>query len=209
MKAYLYLILCCLPFSAFAIQKAITDQGDVVILNDDGTWQYETNSTDSIPKIAENPQPFSKPDSNSFLVKSSHNSSAYWINPKKWAFKKEENGHESAEYTFQLKGKDLYAMAITEEVEIGLEELTDVAVNNARSAASSLQVTKREYRQVNGHRVIYMEMEGRIQGMDFTYLGYYFSNEKGSTQFLAYTGTKLVDKYRDAIDDMLNGFTLQ
>ena len=53
-----------------------------------------------------------------------------------------------------------------------------------------------------------MEMEGTLQGTSFTYLGYYYSNETGTTQFITYTGTSLVKKYRSDIEDFLNGFSI-
>ena len=54
-----------------------------------------------------------------------------------------------------------------------------------------------------------MEMEGTIQSIRFTYLGYYYSDSFGSTQYLTYTGSSLVQKYRQDIDNFLNGFTSQ
>ena len=130
------------------------------------------------------------------------------INPKNWKFKKNENGHDAAEYTFRMRDSDLYAMAINEQVEIGIEDLANIAFTNAKNAAPDVRVVKKEYRVVNGHKVIYMEMLGTIQSVKFKYLGYYYSNETGSTQFLAYTGANLVDKYQKDIDVLLNGFSV-
>jgi len=90
-----------------------------------------------------------------------------------------------------------------------MEELVKIALENAKSVAPNIKIKKQEYRVVNGNRVIYMEMEGILQGMKVTYLGYYFSNETGSTQYLTFTGSNLVNKYRKDIDNFLNGFTIQ
>jgi len=67
---------------------------------------------------------------------------------------------------------------------------------------------KKEYRIVNGNKVIYMEMIGTIQSVKFKYLGYYYSNSSGSTQYLANTSTNLVDKYKTDINNFLNGFSI-
>ncbi|MCG8429266.1 MAG: hypothetical protein MI754_18090, partial [Chromatiales bacterium] len=142
----------------------------------------------------------------SFSLKSTKNNSVFWINPKKWAFSKSDDGNEAAEYNFQLRGKDLYAMAITEEITIDIENLAQIALENAREAAPNARITKREYRIVNGNKVIFQQMEGTIQGINFTYLGYYYSNDTGSTQYLTYTATSLVSKYRTKINGFLNGF---
>ena len=121
--------------------------------------------------------------------------------------KKNDNGHDFAEYTFELKSGDLYAMAISEEVEIQVEELAKIALENAQGAAPDTRVVKKEYRNVNGNKVIYMEMVGTIQSIKFKYLGYYHSNASGSTQYLAYTSENLVSKYQSDIDNFLNGFS--
>ncbi|MFT7561728.1 MAG: hypothetical protein ACI93R_003659 [Flavobacteriales bacterium] len=52
-------------------------------------------------------------------------------------------------------------------------------------------------------------MQGVLQGIDFTYLGHYYSDKHGSTQLLVFTGTNLIDKYQDDIWALLNGFSVQ
>jgi hypothetical protein len=49
-------------------------------------------------------------------------------------------------------------------------------------------------------------MRGTIQSIDFTYIGYYHSSPKGSTQYVTYTGSNLIPKYKDNIYTLLNGF---
>jgi hypothetical protein len=49
-----------------------------------------------------------------------------------------------------------------------------------------------------------MEMLGTIQGVKFKYLGYYYSDDSGSTQYLTYTGANLVEKYQTDIENFLN-----
>lgn len=88
-----------------------------------------------------------------------------------------------------------------------MDSLTEVALQNARNAAPDMRIIKREYRNVNGVRAIYMEMRGTTQGADFTFSGYYFSNDSGTTQFLTYTGTNLLGMYDAEIRSFLNGFS--
>jgi len=209
MKFYAVLALCFFTLSAIASKKAITEEGDVVVLNNDGTWVYESGKADDGKPLVMNDLNFSKGSDSNFMLKSTKTNAAFWINPKKWKFKKNDNGHESAEYTFTLKGSDLYGMVITEQWGMDLADLVNQAFENAKGAAPDIQIVKQEYRMVNGHKVIYMEMEGTIQSVKFTYLGYYFSNKSGVTQYLTYTGTNLVSKYKKDIEQFLNGFDLQ
>ncbi|SET39076.1 hypothetical protein SAMN05660429_01700 [Thalassotalea agarivorans] len=191
------------------IKKAVTEQGDVVVLMPDGTWYYQDGSVKQPMTIAVNDAPFSKSKDATFLIKSSINNSAVWINPKQWKFKKNNNGHDVAEFVFKMPGKDLNALLINEGLEIPVETLANVAIQNAQQAASEINVFKKEYRTVNGKQVIYMEMEGKIQGIRFMYLGYYFSNESGATQLIAYSGKNKIDEYRNDISTLLNGLTIQ
>lgn len=201
--------ILCWWGSAPAGQRAITDTGDEVILNDDGTWHYaaEKKSQDagSIPR---NENKFEKAGDATFLLQSTVNDSAFWLNADKWAFAKAQNNTE-AEYEFKLKGRDLYGLAISEEIEIPIASLVNIALSNARNAAPDIRPLKQEYRVVNGNEVIYMEMGGTMQGLKIIYMGYYYSNETGSTQLLTYTAENLADKYRPEAQQFLNGLVRQ
>ena len=207
MRIFIVLLLCVFSFSVIASKKAVTEEGDVVILNEDGTWNYEDGKASDDIEIPINPNTFKKHNKSKFALKSSKTNASFSINPKKWKFKKNANGQKAAEYSFEFKNGDLYGMAISEQVEIGVEDLVKIAFDNAKDAAPDAKVVKKEYRTVNGHKVIYMEMVGTIQSIKFKYLGYYYSNSTGSTQYLAYTGTNLVEKYKTDIDNFLNGFS--
>ena len=208
MKKLFVTILLLLAATSYASQKAITDTGEEVILNRDGTWEYSDNAQKATKIIEITKKKFERPRNSSFLLKSIKNKSAYWINTDKWSFGKAKDNTE-AEYQFQLKSKDLYGVAITEGIEISLEPLADIAFSNARSVAPDAKIVRQEYRVVNGKKVIYMEINGTIQSVKFTYLGYYYSDASGSTQLITYTATNLVDKYKSEINDFLNGLVTQ
>lgn len=189
---------------SFAQQKAVTETGSEVILYDDGTWEYLNNDEDLDSEIPTNKKNFTKDKDASFLVKSNKLNVGFWINPKEWSFKKADN-NEEAEYEFQLKGKDLYAMVISEQVEIPLKNLKQIAVENGKAAAPDLRIVKEEYRTVNGIKVLFLQMNGTLQGIKFTYYGYYFSNENGTIQFITYTSQNLLSTYMDDCEKILNG----
>jgi hypothetical protein len=208
MKKLLVAIALLLATTSYAGQKAITDTGEQVILNSDGTWGYADNKQKHAHKIETNKLKFEKPVDSTFLLKSTKNNSAFWINTDTWTIKKPEK-NTAREYQFQLNGKDLYGMAITEEIEIPIESLVDIALANARSAAPDARIVMKEYRVVNGRKVLYMEINGKIMGIDFTYFGYYYSNPSGTTQLITYTATKTVDKYKSEAIELLNGLVTQ
>jgi hypothetical protein len=204
MKKLFVTIILLLAATSYASQKAITDTGEEVILNSDGTWEYSDKARKATKIIETNEKKFKKPVDSSFLLKSTKNNSAYWINTDKWIFKKRKD-MSSAEYEFRLKGKDVYGRAINEEMRVSIESLGNIALMNAQKAAPDSKIVKQEFRIVNGNKVLYMEINGSIQGIKFTYLGHYYSDTSGTTQLVAYTGTNLVDKYRLEINNFLNG----
>ena len=208
MKYVYALLVCAFSLAVYASQRAVTDEGEIVILNDDGTWVFENPAAEEAVEISTNRRKFTKPRSSTFKLKSKRNNSQIWLDSKKWAIEK-ATPDEDTEYNFRLRGSDLYGQLITEQVVIDIEHLTQIALENARAAAPNMRITEREYRVVNGVKVIHMEMRGTVQGTDFTFSGYYHSNDTGTTQFLAYTGTSLVERYAEDIQDFLNGFSNQ
>lgn len=204
--AVLFLMLFCSV--SFAGQRAVTDTGEEVILNSDHTWRYLNTPDNTISHIKTNPKRFSKSLTATFQIKSTKNNTVFWINTDKWRFNKGRTNHQ-AEYEFQLKDQDLYGMAIDEAISIPIETLADIALSNARKVAPDMRVIRKEYREVNNVKAVYMEMQGTARGIPINYFGYYYSDKSGSTQFVAYTGTGLVSKYKDEIGSFLNGISIR
>ena len=187
--------------------KAVTETGDEVVLFADGTWKYLDDDLIELREIPVNEKQFVKDENSSFLVKSTVLDIGIWISPKKWKFEK-ANQDEVSEFQFLLKGEDLYAMLISEKVEIPIETLKIVALENARTVAPDIKVIEEEYRNVNGVKLLMLQMSGTIQGMKVTYRGYYYSNEKGTIQLLTYTASNLFTDYLKDINNFLNGFVV-
>lgn len=187
-----------------AQQTAVTETGEQVILFKDGTWKYQNEEKQTETEIPTNSIAFKKEAESTFLLKSNKVNVGFWINPKMWTFKK-GNEKDAAEYKLQLKAGDLYGMIISEKVEIPLETLKSIALNNGRKAAPDLKITKEEYRIVNGLKVLLLQMNGTMEGIKFSYYGYYFSNTNGTVQFVTYTSTNLIASYLPKIEVLLNG----
>jgi hypothetical protein len=185
--------------------NAVTESGDQVILFENGTWKYLNDSVVENAVIPVNTKEFVKSKQSTFLVKSNKLNIGIWINPKDWSFTKGKDD-EVQEYQFQKKGDDLYAMLIAEKMQIPIETLKGIAIENARKVAPDVKVIKEEYRTVNGIKVFMMQMSGTLQGMRFTYFGYYYSNSNGTIQLMTYTSENLMNDYLDDIELFLNGF---
>ena len=200
------LFILSLSQIAYAQIKAVTDTGEEVILYDDGTWEFKSiDFSGTNDQITVNPKEFTKSDESTFQIKSKNTNTSLWLNPKKWSFSRSQDNPDG-EYEFRLKGGDLYGVLITERLEMPLATLKNAALENARAAASEVEVLKQEYRNVNGTEVLMLKMSGNPQGINIVYFGYYFSNSSGSTQLITYTSKSLMDEYEDEVETFLNGF---
>jgi hypothetical protein len=205
MKTKLLILFSCIITLQINSQiKAVTETGETVILNDNGTWIYENNEEIEELEIPINSKTFSKGDASTFLLKSTKFDMGFWLDPKKWSYKKADNNPE-AEYELQLKGEDLYGMIISEEIEVPIETLKGIAIENGKAVAPDLKIVKEEYRMVNGLKVLHLQMNGTMQGIKFSYYGYYYSNESGTVQFITYTSQNLLNKYQIKCEELLNG----
>ena len=104
MRISLAFLICLLSLTLEASQRAVTDEGEIVILNDDGTWVFESPENVVSSKIPTSTEEFKRLSESSFRLKSTTNDSEIWIDPKKWSFKKGQT-NEAAEYEFQFKGR--------------------------------------------------------------------------------------------------------
>jgi hypothetical protein len=199
-----------LPSSlSYASEKAITGTGEVVILNADGTWKYENESIQSSKTIKTNPNKFQKSEDSTFAIKSKINDLSVWINPVKWGFAKKGSVNSAAEYELKHKSFDIYGLVINEEVEIPIEDLAGIALNFLLNQGSDVKAVNKEYRVVNGNKVLFMETEATVSGIKATYMTYYYSNSRGASQLIAFTGRNLADKYESEIFELLNGLIVQ
>ncbi len=203
-KSTLILIILLTVSFIQAQQKAVTEKGKEVILYDDGTWKYQNGDQLSEKEIKTNTNKFVKDEKSTFLLKSDKLNIGFYLNPQKWSFKKAIDNPD-AEYELQFKDGDLYGMIITEKIEVPLETLKSIAFENGKSAAPDLKIVKEEYRTVNDKKVLLLQMKGTIQGIKFSFYGYYFSNTNGTVQFVTYSSQKLLETYIPEIEKLLNG----
>jgi len=204
MRFLLFALFLTITALTSAQQMGVTDTGDKVVLYSDGRWVYAEKDSLRADDIPTNPKGFKKDKSADFLLKSTRTTAGFWLNPKTWTYTTPEDG-AAAEYELDHKNGSLYALAITEHLDLPLTSLGNIALQNAREAAPDVKVTQKEYRTVNGKKVLMMRMVGTIQEIRFSYFGYYYTGHGISIQYLVYSSESFMEDNLSAVEDLLNG----
>ncbi len=220
---HLLLVLLSMIISgatAYSQELAITENKDTVYLYPNGTWSYQledgglNNFTefdfldvdiklDTIQKA----QKFSK-DAKAVL-KSKLDFFEVKYDATKWNRVPPAQYNEEAEFALLNKGKEIYCIIISEEIEVGFENLPKIAMNTMKeNTGAEIDLKKTELRNVNGKEIIRGVYDMELSGMKITFDTYFYSSEKGSIQFTTYTGTNVWNKYEEDILDFLNGIVI-
>lgn len=187
-----------------AQQKAVTDKGVEVVLYDDGTWKYVDESETVKQEIQTNPIKFYKDVNSTFLLKSTKIKLGFYINPKNWLFEK-ASPESIFEYDLSFKKGELYARIITEKLDVPIESLKEIALMNAKKASPDIIVVKEEFRIVNGLKILFLQFNGTIKGIKFTFFNYYYSDSDGAIQFLTYSSESVAKDNFNEMEKLLNG----
>ncbi len=201
-KNFLFFFLF-LATTSYAQQLATTDDGRRVKLNTNGTWQF----ADSTMKADTAARLFSKPPHSTTYIKSTRNRFGFWYDKSIWKMA-EKLSNDASEFELSLVKGDGFAMFISERIEVDLENLKEIAVNNAREEDPNIKLEKEENRIINGQKVKYLQMSGEAHGIKFVYMGYYTSNESGTLQFVCYTAKNLLKNYEPDFQNLINGLVV-
>ncbi|MDH5407824.1 MAG: hypothetical protein OEY00_04370 [Gammaproteobacteria bacterium] len=125
-KLILIIAMAMITMTSYAVQKAITDKGEEVLLYDNGTWRFANEGKNKPTEFKYNKNKYYKSKKATFPLKSKKNDVMVWLDPKKWSFEKSKSNSE-AEYQFLLKGQDLHGLLIAEAIEIKVETLVNIA----------------------------------------------------------------------------------
>jgi len=201
LAAAAFLLLACAGGAgAQSPVNATTEDGRKVLLFPDGKWKPAPPAPTGAGKGG-----FVRSPKATERVELLRGAMAIYVDPAKW--KKQPDTEDVTKTTFHHASGEAYGMVVAERLAIPLQRLKEIAITNARSAAPDAKVVFEENRHVNDVDVLVMQMEGTIQGIAFTYYGYYYSGPQGSLQVLTYTGTNLFAEYKAVFEEFLNGVT--
>ena len=100
-------------------------------------------------------------------------------------------------------------MIIPERISFPIENLIQIAIMNAKNAGKNLKIYKQEVRSVNDNFVHLMQFDATVQGIDFTYFGYYTVGDFGAIQLLGVSPANLFQELQNDIENVLNGLIIK
>lgn len=128
-------------------------------------------------------------------------------NEDKWKVK--QNADDANRYEFNNSSGDGYGLLIVERIGMDIKTLRKIAITNAKNAAPNTRVTKEEFKTVNDVKMLCLDMEGTLSGIDFYYHGYYWSNNDGTVQFITYSSKNLFHEFESDFNELLEGLQIK
>lgn len=202
-------LLCASALVQAAPMRGVTEKGDEIVLHDDGTWKYIKPMPDAPAAVPLNDRTFRSAITSNFEVKSTKTRVSVYVNPKKWSFTKVTRSDYDHEFSFRSSQSGLYGLLITEQLAMPIESVSNAALSNLRKQDPGAELVHQEYRSVNGRKLMHLRMNATVNGLKISYFGYYFSDDSGSTQFIAFTSQSLAPARMGEIEEFLNGLQVQ
>lgn len=208
------------PFSQ-AQRIAITEKGEVVLLNANGTWRpqpkdssfvislnMDSLNTVEAKSIPQNLNKYESPRNATHLIKSKKVKVGLYINNKYWGVRRGEI-NEYSEYYFFNKVDDGYAQFYSENTTgLTLADLQKSILRSTRSEMTDAYIKMSEYRWVNGIKVICTNVIGTMNNFKSESLTYSFITEEGIVKLGIYNSQSKFEKYRELYENFLNGLVL-
>ena len=136
--------LFVLPFEALSQMWAVTERGDTIYVYDDGSWSF---TKDPKPEAKGNQEldylsikleidtiqnPFNYTGSTDKEVRSKFDFFSIYYDQELWKRVPPGELNAEAEIAFKSIEKDIYAMVITEEINVGQENIVKIAINTMK-----------------------------------------------------------------------------
>jgi hypothetical protein len=185
--------------------EAFTGEKKKVILHSTGKWEYAKEEKKEAKPI--DGAACTKPEDSKGTLSGAKIPYVVWYNDSKWSIL-EKPLIPGSEYSLTHVKGDAYAIIISERIKVPVENLAHIVLEHAQQTSNNARVTRSEKRIVNGLEVMFLEIKGTIQGIDFVYNYYLYSDESGTLQVAAFTSESLYDEYKKDFEDLMNGFTI-
>lgn len=157
---------------------------------------------------ASTPILFKKPANSKGVHKSKKGFVELWVDETKW---KPTTQFDSKRFEFQFAhtSEDLYGAIIAERSSMPMASLEKFALVNLKKTAPDAKAVFKEYRLVNGTKIVCLQLNGTLEsGLPITYYGYYWSGQAGMIQLITFTGQNIFTQFKYDMTDFLNGLVI-
>lgn len=189
--------------------KALTEDGKEVVLLDDKTWKFVNESdAKTLETITTNEQSFEKTKESTFLVKSKNVDGGFYYNPKSWKIAKIPNNvNPFMEYGFtNVSNSSLFGLFGSEIMPVqSLKNLKDIIISTIQRKADYFRLKTSEYRTINGIKVLHLEYNVNLKGLDFEYIANLYLTPEGYCSITAYTYGNLFEANKEKMESFTNG----
>lgn len=149
-----------------------------------------------------------KSDDAKQIVKGNKVPYVLWMDNNKWELL-DKNINPMAEYSFEMKNGNSFAMIIPEEEGVTLDDVPAIIIKGAEmNGVKNAKILETEKKNVNGSDVLFIKWSGDINDNTFVYFVYVYSDDKSTVQVVGYTLEKLLDGIESDIKTFLNGFSM-
>lgn len=204
--------------SLAAQQRAVTESGDTIFIYDNGTWSFELEDDieqevlddaylDISLKIDTILTPFVfDPKVNKEVIPKSGQFKFKYDN-EAWKRVPPADLNDDAEFAFQNRSIDIWAIIIAEQTEISIENIFKIAKNTMEeNTGEKAEIKQVQYLTVNDTKVLRGTLETTFSGISFIFDTLYYSDEKGTTQFTTWTSQSIWENNESLIFEFLSGF---
>ena len=212
--------LLAVPVLTHTQTLAVTEYGDTIYVYDSGRWAYEPNDALLEPEPEESyldrqltidssmVAHTTPPNTDKELV-SRFGFLTIRYQDSLWQRVPPAQINEDAEFVLKSRTNDMYCLVIVEEIAMSSEAILKLALSNMKNyARTEPTVHHVERRQVNGTEVLSAKYGVHANGMDMTFAAYFYSSDRGTLQFMAWTTDNLYERSAADIEDLLNGLVV-
>jgi len=135
-------------------------------------------------------------------------SAQFYVDPKVWV-KNKQQSIEGADVEFTHTDGTAFVAVISQKQFLAIDTFIDAFVEGMRESAKEVTVKERANLIVNGTPITACMIEMKDEGVDVTYLAYFYSGTKGMVQALSYCGTEIFAEMSPVLQAALNGLVVK
>lgn len=177
-----------------------------VVLYPDGTWSYR-NASPTVSAPAPSVAAYHRPDAASAYVAGDRVPYGIWINPHIWQ-RDTETPDKVFERRFTHASGEAWGAVIAESTRLSFDDVKAFVLKSARKHMTDTELILQEKRLINGHDVMFLNIQGTYRSAPLTYLNYFYAGAEGTVQIYTWTLQAAAEKYEQDMLNLLNGFAI-